>query len=615
MNGLIMSKIVGIIILIMGMTYAKTSDQLSLELEQFMTLQPISEQYFEHNAYIGWMGLTYPKDNWLTVYRDIFQENDAILNQRMNDGRLITNYFANPKQVVFPLAKSTTVLNKLLGFDDGFVSLENTLEGQKLLSFRQGPFNHQRYRQTQDFFVCIDYLDSQCLTKMLERRSYIDEIIHDNKVLLARFEEIVKTSDYNYALFHNNFNTSFSTVPSSGMMKVILLYLSDSMLKIVDGHIDEGLNQLVIVRQWVDLMFHEKSKAALLHFFLNISVTQFLDQTVNVLLDAGLLNDVLHDERLAFIVRPYDKNIGKKLNEVVLFEMTQNFKNFAYPYIKTYVSSMPKQTFKEEDEYIILSYLKNFGVILPPALNELYNQRALSAKTANWAQLNTLREVTKSIDQTWFNVVYQVKNTLLSEVDTEEELERLHHSHEHFLQVIKDWHKEYFQRLGVSSKEALYALNMLYPSQDFYNDYYKLLKILSSEDYLEQHLSPMVLQAILKEQVMPKTRAFMASLPNYDDFDNYWMRLYEQQNYHQLVYLKYLIMRDHILAEDLSIFLDSKGDLARNTITKYAYDYDPQTGRLSTPLPSKNKHLPIHIKLLRLYDSNVQFFEVNVPKY
>lgn len=540
MNELIMSKIIGMI-LIISMTCAKASEQLSLTLEQFMTLQPTSEQYFEHNAYIGWMGLTYPQDNWLTVYRDIFQENDLILNQRMNDGRLMTNYFANPSQVTFPLAKNSSVFDRLLGFDDGLVSLEEKIsDSQKLLSFRQGSFNQRRYRQTQDFFVCSDYLDHACLTKMLERREYIDQVIHDNQLLLKRFETIVTTSQYNYALFHNNFNASFSTVPSSGMMKVILLYLSDSMLKIEDGYIDEGLNQLMIVRQWIDLMFHEQSKAALLHFFINISVTQFLDQTVNVLLDEGLLKDALHDERLEFIVRPYHKNIGQKLNEVVLFEMMQNFKNFAYPYIKIYIAPTSKQPFEAEDEFIILSYLKNCGVILSPALNELYDQRALSAKIADWKQLKELKAATKSIDQTWSNVVYQVKNILLSAVDAEEELERLYYSHDYFLQVVKDWHQQYFQTLGLSPQEALYALNAQYPSSEFYHDYYKLLKILSSEDYLAQHLSPGVLQSILKEQVMPETQAFMESLPNYDDFDNYWMRLYEQQNYHQLVYLKIL---------------------------------------------------------------------------
>lgn len=142
-----------------------------------------------------------------------------------------------------------------------------------------------------------------------------------------------------------------------------------------------------------------------------------------------------------------------------------------------------------------------------------------------------------------------------------------------------------------------------------------MLQILSSEENLQRHLSSKVLQETLKGRAMPKTLAFIESLPTYSDFDSYWVRLYEQQNYHQMVYLKFLIMKERIPSQQIPKFLESMGNLARHTITKKAYQYDRNAHKLSTPLPKQNKYLPIHIKILRMYDSNISNFEVILPKY
>ncbi|MGL4673743.1 MAG: hypothetical protein ACRCXK_02665, partial [Wohlfahrtiimonas sp.] len=127
-----MKKVVSIILLLMSIVYAEPqkSAMLSPELDKFMTLEPISEQYFEHNAYIGWMGLTYPKDDWLTVYRDIFQINDDALNQKINNGRLLTNYFANPRQAIFQAANSREVLKDLFGKEEELMDLYVSVDPQ-----------------------------------------------------------------------------------------------------------------------------------------------------------------------------------------------------------------------------------------------------------------------------------------------------------------------------------------------------------------------------------------------------------------------------------------------------------------------------------------------------
>ncbi|GAA5100994.1 hypothetical protein [Wohlfahrtiimonas larvae] len=610
-----MMKIICFLLLLIHVVDAKASDELSSELNEFMVLQPISDQYFENNAYIGWMGLTYPREDWLIAYRDIFKINDETLNQRAHDGRLITNYFANPTQSIFQFSANKTILNDLFGYDAKLIELKDDLGGQKLLSFKQESLDNKRYLYTKDFFACAEYLDNLCLTKMLSRSTYIQKTIKRNQQLLDRFQVLVETSQYNYALFHNDFNASADTVPSSGMIKLIQLYLTDAIMKITQGDVDEGLNQLVLVRQWIDLIFHEKSKAALLHFFVNISVTQFLDQSMNALLDSGFLDTMMNDARLQWIVRPYAPTIGKKLNEVVLFEMKQDFKDVAYPYIRIYTSPAHQFTFTEEDEFIILSFLKDFGVILSPALEEIYTKRSQTAKEQSWSKLISLKRSTQSVDKTWLNTAPATYNTQSRSLDRRRGLDILQSRQERFLQVLTDWYQDYFQTLGISPKEALLSLNEIYPSIEFYNDYFNLLQILSSDKYLQQHLSPTFLEETLKDKVMPKTLEFAQKLSAYSDFNHYWMRLYEQQNYHQMVYLKYLVMKDKIPTKDIPMFLQNKGDIARHTISKNPYLYDPNTGKLSTPLPKNNKYLPVHIKTLRLYDSSIKNFEVIFPKY
>lgn len=608
-----MKRVANILLLLTSMVYAETSAELSPELDEFMTLQPIPEKYFEHNAYIGWMALTYPQDDWLSVYQGIFKANDQILNQRVNNGRLLTNYFANPRQAIFQLSNDTGLLKELFGIDRSLLALHDELNAQELLSFRQDVLDDKRYRYTQDFFVCSDYLNSNCLSIMKERRAYIQETIRNNQVLLNRFKELVETSHYNYALFYNDFNASLDAVPNLGLVKLLQLYLTDAMMNIADGKIDQGLDQLVIVRQWIDLMFNEESKPSLLHFFMNISVTQFLDQAVNVLLDEKLLNKTLDDERLAFIVRPYPDNIGQKLNEVILFEMKQNFKDFAYPYIKIYQPEQFDAVITEEDEYIILSYLKNFGVILSPALDELYAVRTMDAKKMQWQKVQDLRAFTDSSDKMWFNVIHEAQDLRPYTSNDEEELNTLRHSHEHFLELLHEWYDNYFQTLSITPKQAMYYLNEKYSSIHFYNDYYRMLEILSIKDHLKLHLSSKKLEELLKDKIEPATLEFAKSLVDYNNFDNYWLRLYEQQNYHQLVYLKYRWMKDKIPLRNVAEFLKNMGPLALNTVTKQPYVFDTVHRTLSTPLPRQNKYLPSHIKILRLYDSSIRDFKVTLP--
>lgn len=607
-----MKKILGIILLLSS---AASAQKLLPELNQFMTLDAPKNPHLVDNAYVGWVGLRYPHDNWQTVYREIFQKNSQYLNYKIAQGRILTNYFANPQQAVMHLQGESDAL-KDFGKPRGseLQKLRDYQNTDSFLIFKQDPFEDKRYRYTSDFFACLHYLDDKCIDRMRERSDYVHQTIEQNSELIERFQTLVRSSKYSYALLYNDFNSAFEVDLTSGMSEIIQLSLSNAIMLMIEGKADEGLEQLVVVRQWLDFMFVEESQAPITHFFLNISMIQFLDQTMNALLSAGLLNDSLDDPRLAFIMRLYPENIGRKLNEAILFSVKQDFKNFSYPYIKVY-HAKKRLPLTFEDEYLLLSYLKAYGVILSPALFDIYLLRTEQAQTrTNWTKVQDLQQSIHTSDGS-------VSNALIEENTTQDLMIHdlatayLTQSEEtYFLDILNEWYEDYLEDLGFSLQEVLFDLNTKYPATDFYNEYFLAIQTIERDDNIQSHLTVKKLLSLFPN-MNDHTMTIAKRMVDYRMFDYYWSRLYEQQNYHQLVYLKYLVIKDQILVKDIPEFLRSQGKIARNTMSDEAYTYDVKDGKLYTPLPRSSKHLPSNIKIRRLRENSVQHFEVILPQY
>lgn len=72
-------------------------------------------------------------------------------------------------------------------------------------------------------------------------------------------------------------------------------------------------------------------------------------------------------------------------------------------------------------------------------------------------------------------------------------------------------------------------------------------------------------------------------------------------------------MRDNISIKDIPEFLNSMGDLAKNTITKEQYHFDVETRILSTPFSVENRQLPYSVKRAQIDNSDIQAFSVKIP--
>jgi hypothetical protein len=280
-----------------------------------------------------------------------------------------------------------------------------------------------------------------------------------------------------------------------GMSKLYGLILSDAILNIAYSNNQAGIELLSIARKRIDLQYNEYSIPLLIDMMITNQQAQFLDQTMNALLDFGLLTNEMNNPQIEKIFQPYPKTIGSILQQSILAKLNAIFKVNFYPYIKAFLSLPMSQETMQTGSWLLM--LNNHAEII--------------------SELNSLNKKGKIFD----------------------------------INIIKSM---------IQKDKASITLEYLSPS-----------------------------------------------------IDDYIVRLYEQQNYHQLVYLKYLILRDNTSIKDIPKFLNSMGDLAKNTITKEAYQFDVETRILSTPLPKEEKYIPHSVRQAQQDDSNIQNLEVTIP--
>ena len=85
-----------------------------------------------------------------------------------------------------------------------------------------------------------------------------------------------------------------------------------------------------------------------------------------------------------------------------------------------------------------------------------------------------------------------------------------------------------------------------------------------------------------------------------------------QKNYHNMIYLKYLIMKNQVQDQDISEFLKSQGDLAANPITQKPFVWNPEERSISLS-GVQYKHLPVPIRRKVNDDGESKILQVKLP--
>lgn len=574
---------------------------ISKELDEVLTLKPIPEHLFEDNAYVGWMGFGYPESSWQVVYKEFFQKNDELFNEQIMSGSTVVQNIADPmKKKVEHLVKIGLIHSSNALYESEIQLLSDQLmKEKKFFVFRQQPYDGSKYINNHSFFACGSYVHHDCIDQIKNRKDYIDVTIHKNQILLDRFRVLAKESKFNIALYFNDIRASTVMMPRAPMSRIFQLHLSESILQLLDGHMDEGIDNLVLARRWLDLTYDFESRPTVFQFIMNILYTQYLDQAMDAILDEGLLAGYLDDPRVEFIMSLYPKDIGVAVNTALLWDIEQTFKGVAYPYLKVYIEEPTKLRLSDEDELIALNFFKSKGLFLPNNLFERYQELLSKQQSGRGAKIQELYSLSSALhdpdeDTTWITVQLMLEGS--------EETEN-----------YEQWYNKFFFDLNATPKTILNYLNYTYPSTEYYENYYESIKII--KEHQTEYLSVKRLDELLGAKLQPKYFEMIKNFRAYDSFEQYWNRVYEQQNYHQLVYLKYLIIKNHIPVEDIPQFLESMGDDAKNTLTHEPYHFDFKTMLLSTPLPEDKRKLPVNIRDAYMDDHSIENFEVQLPKY
>ena len=473
------------------------------------------------------------------------------------------------------------------------------IRSKEFHTFIQGPLKNERYIGAHTYFACSIYRQTNCIQQINERQDYIRATVLDNQELLNRFRTLTRDSQFNHSLYFNDFRASSVMMPRASMSRIYQLNLAESIVHLLNGNIDEGLDNLALARRWVDLTYSQNSRPTVFQFVMNILYAQYLDQAMDAILDAGLLADYLDDPRLSYILSLYEEDVGMALNTTLLWEISQKFKSRSYPYIKVYTQEVENLHLSDEDELIILSFFKSKGMLLPISLFSRYQELMQARDSIRGEKLTQLEDISgrftdPNLDKPWMGAQIFIEGSGILERHTR-------------------WYANFFFELNATPKSVLNYLNLKYPSIDYYNDYFKLINIIDA--HKKEHLTEARLDQLLGRELSPSHLERAKIFTPYDSFDVYWMRLYEQQNYHQLLHLKYLVMKNKIKAKDIPAFLASAGSLAKNTISHQPYSFDLKDMTLSTPLPSNKKYIPVNIREAYIDNPDIKEFEVNLPSY
>lgn len=119
-----------------------------------------------------------------------------------------------------------------------------------------------------------------------------------------------------------------------------------------------------------------------------------------------------------------------------------------------------------------------------------------------------------------------------------------------------------------------------------------------------------------KEQLVKECEALDAQYENICNvfaFDDYLKRYDTQSNYHNMIYLKYLILRDNIQDQDIPAFLQAQGEIAIDPITQKPFQWNATTRAIFIPLP-EYRYLPAQIRSAVTKNPDIKNLQVTIPK-
>ena len=563
--------------------------------EHAIDIEPLDPIVFENNFYIGQVGFYLPQDNFLEITKDYFITNDQLGLKHLESDAL-KNVFQNTE-------------------DSSVIQIVNFIpDKQKRLEFTLRPVDGRDSRRAETYFACLQYLNESCVDDVISFEKVVRQNISDNRVLLDRLQFLVENSNHIKPIFAANMSIAGNNFPLGSLYRAFVLSLSEAILMIHDGQIDKGLAQLVNARKRIDIAYEPESRPLLFDITGIISETQALDQVMNSLLNSGLLEKELNNPHLEKIIAPYTENAQLTIQKSLLFEI----QDALWAQYRAYLMH-PENTHDEsiqltdEDEYILLSYWQNDGVVLSPAFEMRLKELSALSSQNNWQTINELNRLNSQLEKIMADKAKLSINNIdivaLSGSSSDySELVAVQNEYVKAVQAKDSLFKNHIDALKQDNNMLFIYLNNKYPSDQRINSMIEALKAMN-----EITQEGVIIDKNLYHRMLKEHNVWLDDFIQYEELMNrFKVRFVEQQNYHNLVYIKYLIMKNKISADKIPEFLSSLGDLAKNTVTHQPYYFDLQTHTLSTPLPD-NKYLTGLIRSARWQNKEIQNYEVYIP--
>ena len=170
--------------------------------------------------------------------------------------------------------------------------------------------------------------------------------------------------------------------------------------------------------------------------------------------------------------------------------------------------------------------------------------------------------------------------------------------------IIKSIEAEQNWGLNARIKDSNYTLSNEALNQSYLFSQ-RIIKFVKKNSFLDQK------ERLIKE--CETLKAQYGEICNVFAIEDYLARYDTQSNYHNMVYLKYLILRDDIQDEDIPEFLKAQGDIAIDPITQAPFQWNTETRVISIPLP-ESKYLPSQIRMAVMENPDIKNLQVTIPK-
>lgn len=236
----------------------KTVD-MPKSVADFYDIQPLSDEYLDQNLYVWGVGLNYPHQNYYEIGRKVVQ----------------LNYQLGQQIAVKSLEMQESQFN-ISHVQDYLKDEEVLLRFQYLLSEDIG---RKRINE------CNRYANQTCIQATIMDADNIAQLNRVNQMLRERYESLPIMINHSVGYFHP-YSFAHAAYPDMAtVMSLLDLDGANAVLDFHQGHSEQGIKRLERISFFANILHN----GTLTLPILQVNVQQALNQTVNALLDAGLL--------------------------------------------------------------------------------------------------------------------------------------------------------------------------------------------------------------------------------------------------------------------------------------------------------------------------------------